>query len=323
MRSELYKIFNSHIFYLLILLVVLSVMGFSIHYLNNEYHDIVYVNPEIQEYSDIDDLENLITKVTLEIQNINPDSSNYENELKRLHVEKDIYEYLKINFKPYNQLYEYDMIRDYRSDSLSFNNWSVGMMTFIGIIVAAVFSLFIMSMDYLYKTNVHLYNTFKSKKKILFDKYLSFLVFLIFIYILMYLISLVFANTLSTDKTQLLLVGSQIRSIDINLFIVGNVFSGLFKLLFIGSLFFFISAIIRDIFFTMVVMMVFISIFGFYLPYTLPNHYLLQLMQTSLNLYAKTVQISTIVWYLCIQLTILVLLSLLGFYSFAKQKTGI
>jgi len=320
MRNEFYRISNSHIFYLLILLSVIAVMLMSNFYVNNTYNDDSYFNMEINEYSSINDLNTLIDEVEIEIANLDVNSEYYENDLEQLNKEKEVYEYLISNYIPFVDLYEYSAIRDFRNDRMAFTLWSNGMVSFVCLLVSFIIVLFLLNLDYLYKTNINLYNTSRSKTDILIKKYLSYIVISVFFYILMTLLTKVFGSVLSIDKNYILLVGENINIISINELMIYDTISNCISLLFFGSLFFFVAALVRDFFISLIANLGLIAVFGFFIPYQYPDNHLLQLMQSSFDSYCEMVAGTIILWTIIIKTTIILLIGFFSIYYFKRQR---
>ncbi len=322
MRNEFYRISNSHIPYLLVLLSVIAVMVLSAYYVENTHNDEYYFCSDIQEYSSIEDINSLINDIDIKISELDLASSNYEIILDQLSKEKKIYEYLTFNFIPYDEIQEYGAIRDFSNNSTAFVLWSNGMISFVCIMISFIFVLFLVNLDYLYKTNINLYFISKPKTNIYFKKYGLFMIMLISLYILSFLITKVFGSVLTSEKYYILLAGEDIGVLETKTLLFYDAISNGINLLFVGSIFFFIATTVREFFASLITIIVFIIIFGFLIPYQYPDNYILFFMQPSLDLYFEFLGSTLVIWSMLVKIAIFMSLGILSIYSFRKQRVN-
>jgi len=320
MRNEFYRVVNSHIFYLLIFVSVIAVMLLSNFYVNNTYYDNQFIIVDIEPYEDDSDLEVFISNIQDQINELSTYDPEYDDTLAQLQKELSIYNLLLSKSVSYTEIYDYDAIRDFRTDSLAYSQWSDGMVKFVCLVFSFVFVLFLLNLDYMYKTNINLYYANANKKQKLIHKYLVLLATVTGMFVIASAVSRVFGLVFDLDQTQVLIARSNVYLISTNQFMFLDAISTWTNLLFLSSILFFLSALIRDFFLSLSVNIGFIICFGFLIPYRFPSFVLLQFMQTPMTSFALEASFPNLILAIIFKAALFAVLAILSVKSFVLQK---
>lgn len=318
MKNEFYKLKRSHIFYLMIFLSVITMILFAFYYYDKQIDNNIYWYTDIEQYNSKAEVIGLLDEVKKEIDALNPIDVNYELEYSNLKKVKDIYEYLSINYVPYNKIIEYDVIQIFNNNNLAYTNTILSVNSYIIFTISIIFALYFINLDFLYGTQKKLYTRGEKRTIIIKNKYLLYLSVIVFITLLLIGIGYAMGFSYHDSKPFIILTGDNVRILKTQNYIILNLFSIIFNNIIVSSIIFYLAVLIRKFLSSLVILFAFSTSILFIIPMLLPDLEYLFLFMPPMNFYAGSGSLLKTVIFIIIKLASLLCIMFVSLFTFNK-----
>lgn len=319
MINEFYKLKKSHIFYLMIFISVIIMILFSFYYYEKQVDKKIYWYTEIEQYNNKTEVIDLLDEVKKEINSLNPMDINYELEYSNLNEVKKIYEYLSINYVPYNDIIEYDVIQIFNNNNVAYANTILSINSYIIFVISIIFALYLINLDFLYGTHKKLYTRGEKRTTIIKNKYLLYLSVIVFITLLLIAIGYAMGFSYHDSKPFIIFTGDNVSILKTQNYMLLDIFSTIFNNIIVSSIIFYLAVLIRKFLSSIVILITFSTIALFIIPMLLPELEYLFFFMPPMNFYTESSSLINTCIFIIIKLISLLCLIFISLFTFNKR----
>jgi len=279
MKKEFFKLLKNTAVRICIISIISIIFLYSFYYLFNKQQQTDYLSYDIEEYQSAEEIQyfiqivdNQINELDVQLQNGSITLENYNVVLKEQLQLKSIYQYLYDNNIPYDTLGEISSFLPFSNNNVVYLENCITLLLLLLVITSLIFVIAII--NYEFDKNVHkiVYMGVKNRLKIVFRKYLVFLIMItamvIITSLLISILSLAFDNSF---QNLIFLNGDTVYSISTTNFVLTNFAMMFFNVLYWGSCFFFIAIIFKNIYASLSVSLIYFVVFQKLITYIPTN----------------------------------------------------
>jgi hypothetical protein len=298
------------------LVPLIIVLVASVVYLRSA-EDYLGIDNQIQEYSSVADIQTIEANLENQISSLDTSSSDYNTQLKELKNSLRSYQYLEKNYIPYQNLISSKDIQGMVNSKIFFNTWSDHFIMITCILASTLLAIFLFNLDFYYKTAIPLYSTKKLTKKLLINKFLTYIVALALLFIFLKIITIFFLFNYVDAKAYIMVIGNMTRIFSSVEYMVMHSISTLFTLLFAATIVYSISLLNRNLFVAFSINIVIIGILGYVFYHFLSD---LSLFSSVYDVFTKYGTVSSIIITIILKALLICILAFLSIKQFFRRE---